>query len=216
MKELVRAFSAKSGIQTEVDYGGSGMLISRLRLAQRGDLFIPGDLWSVELAEKEGLVASRTPVCWLVPVILVPKGNPAKVRSLQDLARPGLRLGLGNPKSCQVGRASEELIAKNGLDAAAIQKNVVFSSTTVNELGLQVKTGSLDATIVWDAVAAQYADSAEVISIPASQNVPSRVAVAVLKSSGQPEAAQEFVKFLLTDAGQAILRAQHYRTEPPQ
>lgn len=215
MEELAQAFTAETGTRIESDYGGSGMIISRLRLARRGDLFWPGDEWYVDLAAKEDLVASKTMICYFVPVILVRKGNPKNVRTLADLARPGLRLGLGDPRACQVGRTCDELIAKNRLDRAAIEKNLAFSSTTVSELGLQIQTGGLDAAIVWDAVAAQYADSADVVPIPPQQNVIAHVAIGVLKCSQNRDAAEAFVKFLLGDRGREILRKHQYRTEPP-
>lgn len=216
LEDIAHTFTAKTGVAVETNYGGSGMLISNLRLTKRGDLFMPGDEWYIDLADKEGLVEPKAPVCWFVPVILVQKGNPKSIRGLADLARPGLRIGLGNPKACQVGRASEEIIAKNRLDAAAIEKNLAFSSVTVNELGLQIKTGQLDAAIVWDAVAAQYADSADVVAIPPAQNAVSRVAVAVLKSARNLAGAEAFVQFLRGPEGQALFRKHQYRTEPPQ
>ena len=216
MEDVADAFAAATGTTVERDYGGSGMIISRLRLARRGDLFMPGDVWYVDLAEKDGLVESKAMVCYFVPVILVQKGNPKGIKGLVDLARPGLRVGLGNPKACQVGRATEQIIAKNRLDAAAIEKNLAFASITVNELGLQVKAGALDAVIVWDAVAAQYADSADVVAIPPQENEISRVAVALLKTAANPKGAKALVEFILGPEGQAIFRKHHYRTEPPK
>lgn len=216
MDDLVKAFAEKTGITVQCDYGGSGMIISRLRLARRGDLFMPGDLWYVELAEKEDLIASKASVCYFVPVILVQKGNPKNITGLADLVRPGVRLGLGNPKACQVGRASEAIFARSGIPAEAIAGNLVFSSVTVNELGLQVTMGQLDATIVWDAVAAFYAGKADVVPIPPAQNEISNVAVGVLKCSQQPAAARKFVDFLGGPEGQAIFHKHQYRTEPPK
>jgi molybdate transport system substrate-binding protein len=215
LHELIQAFTAKTGTTVETDYGGSGMLISRLRLARRGDIFMPGDIWYVETAEKEGLVSSKTTICWFVPVILVPKGNPKGIRGLADLAKPGVRLGLGNPDACTVGKTCQEIFAKNRMDKAAIEKNIVFSSVTVNELGLQIKAGKLDATIVWDAIAAMYADCGEVIAIPPAENIVSQVSAAVLKSSADPARAEEFVKFIKSMEGQATLRKHQYRTEAP-
>jgi molybdate transport system substrate-binding protein len=215
LHELIQAFTAKTGITVETDYGGSGMLISRMRLARRGDIFMPGDIWYVETAEKEGLVSSKTTICYFVPVILVPKGNPKGIRGLADLAKPGVRLGLGNPDACTIGKTCQEIFAKNRMDKAAIEKNVVFSSVTVNELGLQIKTGKLDATIVWDAIAATYADCGEVIAIPSAENIIPQVSAAVLKSSADPARAEEFVKFIRGPEGQAILRKHQYRTEAP-
>jgi molybdate transport system substrate-binding protein len=149
-------------------------------------------------------------------VILVQKGNPKSVKTLADLARPGLRLGMGNPKTCQIGRASEQLFAKNGIAWEAVEKNLAFSSVTVSELGLQVTMGQLDATIVWDATAAFYADKADAVAIPPAANEVSNVAVAILKFSEQPALAQEFVDFLASPDGQAIFRKQHYTTELPK
>jgi molybdate transport system substrate-binding protein len=217
LEDAARAFTTKTGVTVECDYGGSGMIISRLRLSNRGDLFMPGDLWYVELAEKDGLVASKEMVCWFVPVIMVQKGNPKGVAGLKDLAKAGLRVGLGSPDACQVGRLSDDLLKKNAaaLDADAIRANVVSRTVTVNELGLQVAAGALDAAIVWDAVAAQYADKADMVAISPAENIVSRVAIAVLKASKQPPAAQQFVDFLKGDDGRAIFNRHQYRTEPP-
>jgi molybdate transport system substrate-binding protein len=216
MEELTAAFAARTGHTVQCDYGGSGMLISRLRLSQQGDLFMPGDVWYVELAEKDGLVASKANVCYFVPVILVEKGNPKNITGLVDLVRPGIRLGLGNPQACQVGRISEAIFAENGISVGEVGKNLVFSSVTVNELGIQVTMGQLDAAIVWDATAAYYAGKADVVPIPPAQNEISHVAVAVLKCSKQTAAAQEFVDFLRGADGQALFRKHQYQTELPK
>jgi len=216
LDELTKAFVAKTGTRIECDYGGSGMLISRLRLSKRGDLFMPGERWYVDQAAQDDLVASQKNVCYFVPVILVQKGNPKNVKALADLARPGLRLGLGNPKVCQIGRASEQLFAKNNIAKDAVEKNLAFSSVTVSELGLQVTMGQLDATIVWDATAALYAGKADAIAIPPAANEVSSVAVAILKFSEQQALAQEFVDFLASPDGQAIFRKQHFTTELPK
>jgi len=216
MEDLSAAFRAKTGARVECDFGGSGMLISRVRLAQRGDLFMPGERWYVEQAAKDGLVASQKDICHFVPVILVQKGNPKNIKTLADLARPGVRLGLGNPQSCQVGRASDEIFAKNGIAKEAVEKAVVFQSVTVNELGVQVTVGQLDAAIVWDCTAAFYADKADAVAIPPAQNVISNVTAAVLKCSAQPARAQAFVDFLVSPEGQAIFRKHQYTTEMPK
>ncbi len=37
-------------------------------------------------------------------VILVRKGNPLQIRSLKDLGKPGVRLGVGHEKQCALKR----------------------------------------------------------------------------------------------------------------
>lgn len=214
--EVIERFTARTGVKVETDYSGSGMLISRIKLSRDGDLFMPGDVWYLEQVEKEGLVQSKTMVSYFVPVILVQKGNPKAIRGLADLTRSGIRIALGNPEACQIGRLSERIFTKNGIDGKAIKANLVFSGVTVNELGLQVKMGRADAAMVWDAIAAYYADCADVVRIPTKQNEISRVAIGILNSSRNKHLAEEFVRFLVSDTGKSIFQRHHYQTSLPE
>ena len=216
MEEAAETFGRSNGAEMQMDYAGSGALISRLKLARKGDVYIPGDVWYLDEVAKEGLVASRKMVTWFAPVIIVRKGNPKNIRSLADLVKPGVKLALGNPEACQVGRLTEQVFKKNEIDAAAVQANTVFSSVTVNELGVQVKMDSTDAAIVWDAVAANFADAVEIVPIPTEQNIISNVAAGVLTLSQNQPLAQRFVDFLAGPEGKAILAKHHYMVEPPK
>lgn len=217
--ELAEAFRDETGVTVMCDFAGSGSLISRIKTERKGDLYMPGDVYYVdELDRQTGLVESKRMVTYFVPAIVVRKGNPKNIRSLADLARPGLRVGLGNPDACQIGRITRKIFEKNALDQAAINRNVVMAAMTVNELPLWIKTDSIDATVAWDAVAAQadFADATEIVPIPADRNIVSRVAVAVLTCSENIPLAGKFADFLAAPTGQAIFRKHHYRTEPPE
>jgi len=211
--ELVAEFEKDTGIKVAPDYGGSGMIISRARLDTQADLFMPGDVWYVDrLNEKAGLIESKTPVAYFVPVIIVMKGNPKNVDGLRDLFREDVKVALGNPKACQVGRLSEKIFKRSGLDPARLNAK---QSVTVNELGVWVKTGDVDAAIVWDAIAANIVDSVEVIEIPREKNIISRVVVGLMKTSTDKKSAQKFIDFMTGPRGRAILRGNGYRIEAP-
>ncbi len=90
-----------------------------------------------------------------------------------------------------------------------------FSSLTVNELGLHIKAGKIDATIIWDATAAYYADAAEVVPIPPEENVISTVPVAVLSFSKHKDLAEEFAEFVCSGEGRRIFQKHNYTTEEP-
>jgi len=214
--EIVEAFSQRTGIVVECDYAGSGMLMSRVKLNREGDLFLPGDMWYLDQMAAEGMIESRAMISYFVPVLLVGRGNPKTIRTLGDLARPGVRLGLGNPAACEIGRTTERILAKNAVDLEAVRANLVFHSVTVNELGLQLQTGRIDAAIVWDAIAAQYADSCDSVPIPIAQNEVSHVAIGVLRFSKEKRAAEEFAEFATGPEGKAIPRRHHYQVEPPE
>jgi molybdate transport system substrate-binding protein len=213
VQALVRAFENETGIAVDVDYAGSGVLISRAKGDPQADLFMPGDAWYVErLAELTDNVAERAQVSYFVPTIIVAKGNPKNVRTLQDLARPDLRVALGNPQACQIGRLCVEMLANVGLDSTTLHAK---ESLTVNELGLWVQMRDVDAAIVWDAVAAGIREEVDMVEIPEEVNRISTVVCARLRSAPHPNEAQRFLQFLTGPAGQRLLREHGYRTERP-
>ncbi len=214
--ELVREFTRRHGVAVECDYAGSEVLLARIKLSGRGDLYMPGDVYYVDQAEREGLIASKKTACYFVPVILVQKGNPKNIKTLADLIRPGIKVGLGDSNACAIGRKSSRIFAKNNIPGENVNRNVKFRSLTVNELGNHIKLGQLDAVIVWDAVAAYFADNATTVPIPAEQNVVSTVAVGVLSCSEHPKSAEEFLKFIASEPGQAIFKKHRYTTTLPE
>jgi len=216
MEDAAAAFEKKTGAKLTVSYQGSGTLITTIKLKQQGDLYMPGDVWYLQQLEKDGSVVSRKLITYFVPVIIVPKGNPKKVKSLADLVRPGMKLGVGNPKACQIGRMTHQIFAKNKIDPAAVRERTTFSSVTVNELGLKVQTDSIDAAIVWDAVAANFAKDVQVVKIPREQNLISRVAIGLLKFSQNRPLAERFTSFLAAPEGQAIFASHGYTIEEPK
>ncbi len=216
VSEMVAEFERKQGVKMECDYAGSEVLLSRIKLSRRGDLYMPGDARYVEQARREGLILSSVDACYWIPVIVVQKGNPKGIESVADLTKPGLRVGLGDPTACAIGKISARVLKKNNIAEEDIEPNIVFRSLTVNELGVHIKTGKIDAAIVWDGIANLYADVGDVVRIPPEQNVVSTVPLAVLKFSQHPELAKKFQQFVTSQRGKEIFAKYGYTTERPE
>ena len=214
VEEMTRAFEREYGVKIVTDYQGSEVLLSRLKLAQTGDLYIPGDKHYVDQADQEGMILSQQSVCYFVPTILVRKGNPKNIKGLEDLTGEGIRLGLGNAQTCAIGRKTKQIFEKNDIAWEQVEKNLAFESGTVNELGMQIQTASLDAVIVWDAIAGYYSKHGTEVPIPPEKNIISTVNVGVLSFTKNRSLAEKFVEFAVSDAGQAIFAEHDYRTEP--
>lgn len=213
--ELIKAFGQQSDVRIDVEYGGSGPMMARAKIAKDGDLFMPGDVgWVDQLHADSGIVEDRRQVAYFVPVIIVRKGNPEKILRLEDLLREGLTIALGN-EFCQVGKASGKIFKKNGLDMKAIDPQRLMRSKTVNELGLFVKTRRADAAIVWDAIAINNSDALDMIEIPLERNLISRVVVGMLSTGRHKDDARKFVDFVTGPVGQEILKRYGYRTSEP-
>lgn len=215
VQQIAEAFEREHGVKIVTDYAGSEVLISKIKLARRGDLYMPGDKHYVELAAQEDLILSQKSVCYFVPTILVRKGNPKNIHGLQDLLANGLKLGLGDAKACAIGRKTKQIFARNNIAREDVEKNVVFQSLTVNELGMQIQAGSLDAVIVWDAIARYYSEHGTEVPIPVEENVISTVNIGVLTFTKDRSLAEQFVEFAVSPRGQSIFKQHNYRTEPP-
>jgi len=211
--ELIRTFQHEHSVKIVVDYAGSEVLLSKIKLTRRGDLYMPGDKYYVQQAAQEGMILSQQPVCYFVPTILVQKGNPKNIHGLQDLLRPGLKLGLGDAKACAIGRTTQQILAKNNIAWEQIEKNLAFQSLTVNELGMQIQAQSLDAVIVWDAIARYYSEYGDQIPIPAEKNVISTVDIGVLNFTKKRELAEKFVEFAASARGRDIFRKHNYTVD---
>jgi len=214
--ELTETFSREHGVKIVTDFAGSEVLISKIKLIRRGDLYMPGDKYYVEQAAKEGMIHSSKKVCYFVPTILVQKGNPKEIHTLEGLLKPGVKLGLGDAKACAIGRKCKKIFAENNIPWADVEKNLKFQSQTVNELGMQIQAKSLDAVIVWDAIARYYSEYGDEVAIPVEQNVISTVDIGVLKFTKDRELAEKFVAFLTSGRGQEIFRKHNYSTEVPK
>jgi len=212
---LIKAFSDKTGVLIDVEYGGSGPMMTRAKIAKDGDLFMPGDVgWVDQLHEASGIVEDRKPVAFFVPVIIVAKGNPKKIHRLDDFLREDLTIALGN-EYCQVGKASARILKRNSIDISKIDTDRLMRSKTVNELGLFVKTGRADAAIVWDAIAFNNAPRVDVVKIPRDNNRISRVVVGILSTGAHKTEARKFVEFIASPTGQEILSRHGYCTNEP-
>ncbi|NLW49305.1 MAG: solute-binding protein [Candidatus Brocadiaceae bacterium] len=214
VQEAIEFFERRSGVRVEADYGAANLLLGRIKLSGRGDVFVPGDAFYVAEARREGIVVEERPVASFEPVIMVARGNPKGVREVADLAAPGLRVGLVDERTAAMGRITPELLRRNAVPQDDVRRNTVLDTVTVTELAQAVALGHVDAGLVWRPVALQYPDAAEIVEIPPDRNVRSPVSAATLTTAAHPDAASAFVAFLAGPMGRECFRRHRYA--PPQ
>jgi len=211
---LIRAFEAQHPrIRISVTYGGSGHLLGQIGSVHKGDVFMPGEAFYVDRAVEMGLAETNTrhTVGWFVPVIFAKKGNPRAIKKLVDLGQPGLRFGVGDERACAVGITTAALLEEAGpAAAAAIRDNIVYKSATVDELAMTVRLGTLDAVVVWEAVARYYADAGEIVPLAEGAKHAAEISIVRLKSTHAPAAADAFIAFVVAPEGQALLAKLGY------
>ncbi|MEN7547779.1 molybdate ABC transporter substrate-binding protein [Rapidithrix thailandica] len=195
VEKIAKAYQQEFGVTVNIQYGGSGTLLSNLRIAKgNADLYLAADQSYIDNAREYDLIEEVQPVAFLRPVIAVAKGNPKNIQGLNDLKNPEIKTALANPDAASVGRQTKKILQGTG-DWDAINANVKVLKPTVNEVANDIKLGAIDAGIIWDATANQYPEI-EQISVPEFDAHRKKVTVAVLKSSSNPTQTLHFIRYM--------------------
>ena len=214
MEEAARAFEKETGIKVYVNYGGSGAMLSQIELSRSGDLYIPGSQDYVTKAQRMNVIdpASVKKIAYLIPVIAVQHGNPKNIRSLADLAKPGIEVGIGNPQAVCLGLYAVEILDHNNL-LADVSKNIVVNAESCEKTATLISLKSVDAVIGWDVFHHWDPDKIDVVYLSPEQ-LP-RIAYipgAVTKFAKDSKSAQKFLDFLVSQQGQDIFKKWGYIT----
>jgi molybdate transport system substrate-binding protein len=214
-EEIIKGFKEKTGIVADVIFGGSGFVLSQMKLSKKGDLYFPGSSDFMELAKKESLVfpESEKIVVYLVSAINVQKGNPKGIHSLKDLTKDGLRLAIANPEMVCVGTYAVEIIEKNFTPAEkeTFKKNLVNYTESCEKTASVISLKAVDAVIGWRVF--QYWDPERIETVLLKPEAISRIGyipIAVSRFTEDKMAAQKFIDFLLSSQGKATFQKYHY------
>jgi len=191
---IAREYEKTYQVPIELQYGPSQTLLASIAVTRSGDLFIPGDDSFLALARNKHLIAETIPTAKMAAVVAVRAGNAKNIRSLADLYRADVRLGLTNPEAAAVGKLAREVLQASGAWGQLESHATVFKPTP-NDIAADVKLGAVDAGLVFDAVARQYPEL-EIVTLPELAPAVASVSVAVLRSSAQPTAALRFARYL--------------------
>jgi molybdate transport system substrate-binding protein len=214
-EEAVKAFEAKTGVKVDVIFGGSGYVLSQMMLGKKGDIYFPGSSDYMELAKRKEVVFPETEkiIVYLVPAINVQKGNPKNVKTLKDLARPGLKVAIANPEGVCVGAYAVEIVESlfTPEEKEAFRKNLINYTESCEKTATAISLKAADAVVGWRVF--HYWDPERIETIPLDKSQVIRIGyipVAVAKFASNRALAQKFIDFLLSEDGKRIFRKYHY------
>lgn len=129
--------------------------------------------------------------------------NRSLLLPLDDLAKPGVRLAMGDPEAMAFGRTAMDICEKSGLKDA-ILKNVVVYGATVKQLALYVAQGTVDASIVGRSHAFNNREKIVEVSLPPEYFKAETIVAAVLRSSPNPELALQLAEHMSGEEAVAV------------
>jgi len=213
LEEAAQTFQEKTGIPVILHLGGSGAMLNQVRLTGQGDLYIPGSPDYMQKAVEFGLIADEpVTIAYLVPALIVAKGNPLGIESLDDLKREDLRIGLADPDGVCVGLYGIELLHANHL-LKAVRPNLKGMVESCAKAAAMIPLKMVDVVLGWREFAAWQSGAMEAI-LPRPDEIPRLAYVpgAKLHNSRNPQGAGDFLAFLVSREGQAIFQKWGYLT----
>ena len=152
-KELVERiaanFTRETGVKVQVNAGSSSSLASQILAGAPVDLFLSAnEQWPDKLREA-GLAAQSSRLLTNKLVLIVPKGNPAGVKSPQDLLQPAVkRIALANEK-VPAGKYADQALTKLGLLEQLVSAGKIARGQDVRTALSYVERGEAEAGIVY-------------------------------------------------------------------
>ena len=192
-------------------FAGSNALETQIRNGAPADIFASAAPLNTQRLFRQNLV--QRPVAFTSNrlALIVPKSNPAGIRSVYDLKRKPVKLVVAGA-AVPVGGYTRTVLRKMGL--SSVLSKVVSQETDVRAVTGKVALGQADAGFVYVTDARAVADRVTVIRIPAWAQPRVRYEIAVVSSSSKKAAAQAWIKTLLSARGQAALKEYGFLPVP--
>jgi molybdate transport system substrate-binding protein len=186
-------------------FGGSNTLAAQIQQGAPADVFasanmtLPNQLFTRSACSKP-VVFTRNAL-----VVVIPKSNPAGIRSVYDLTKSGVKIviaGSGVP----VGSYTLQILKNMSLSTGVLQ-NVVSRETDVRDVLSKVALGEADAGFVYSTDAKTTPGKVTVVKLPAWAQPKVQYGICLVTASTHKVDAQAFVNKVLGKAGQAKLVA---------
>jgi molybdate transport system substrate-binding protein len=157
---------------------------------------VPASLFAAGVVEKPVNFTRNT------LAVVVPKSNPAGIKSIYDLTKPGIKIDEA-AASVPVGSYTVQVLSQMGINNA-IQANVVSKETSDANVVAKVALGQVDAGFVYLSDYVIDPTQLTLIKVPAWAQPKITYALAIVTKSPNQAAAQAFINKVLSPAGQAI------------
>lgn len=210
------------GILRKQMAAGNTLTLGNLTLQVQPDVYEAGARVLKEMAQA-GQVKNVIPYATNDLEIMVKAGNPKGIHSLNDLARPDLRLSMPNPQWEGVANQIAASLRKAGGEALyqSVYESKVKSGQTVlteihhRQTPMRVMQGDADAGVTW-ASEVRFQESIrnpiEGVAIPAGQNTTAVYAGGVVTGAPHPVQAAQWLDFLISPEAQAIYHQYGFRS----
>jgi accessory colonization factor AcfC len=205
LSDAAKVYGEREGVEIEVRAGRPEKWMPSLRDGTPADMISCGAEYLLDLAEAEGLLRpnGRRSLGRRRAALMVPAGNPAGIRGLEDLARDDVRTGIA-VEGCTLGMW-DEIAGSAGL-ANAIRSRITARAKGCGDLIRIVNQNRVDAAVGWASFQNLPSANIEIIDLPERLSVQRSTGIGITANPRNPELAEAFLGWLGTEEARAIYR----------
>lgn len=206
------------------NYAGSQQLVRQIAEGATVDIFASANLKQMQTAVTTGRVDSTSIRIFAYNrlVIITTADAAAGIKSLRDLTRPGLKIVLA-ASVVPAGQYALDFLDKCDRSSLTgphfkedVLRNVVSYEENVRMVLAKVTLGECDAGIVyWTDIQSDVSHRISQLPIPDSLNVLTEYPIAIIDDSHQKHIAEEFIRYICSEQGQAVVRRFGFITDKP-
>ncbi len=210
LQQLGNSFEQqRPGAHVALNLAGSQDLRVQIENGAAADVFASADLRQMQALAK--LAVTPKIFARNVPVLVVPAGNPAGLRSFADLPK-ARRIVLGAAE-VPIGAYTERILEAAGPEfRRRVEERVVSRELNVRQVLAKVALGEADAAIVYRTDARAAAGKVQMLEIPGTPVA--EYPIAPLAGAPHPDLARRFVELVLSPAGQRVLESFGFLRAP--
>ena len=204
MNEIAKEFEENNNCSIEIIKGGTGNLFNTFEMNKSGDLFLPGSTRYYKDKYKS-FFSDTVTLGYNEACLMVRKGNPLNISSLEDLQNPEYRVVISNPQSGSIGKECKKILMKYGTFNEVLE-NVYKLTSDSKDLTKMILTDEADVAVNWSAICSWGTNSQyiEKINIDSQYSKKTPLTISLLKYSQNKKLSKQFIQFAASEEGRSI------------
>lgn len=209
-ESLIPAFEAKTGITVTSTFGSTKLLATQLESGAPDDVFVSADTPTIDKLVSENLLDSRTERVYAIGRLVLwtrsdAAHHPGKIQDLSDPAYQ--KIAIANPLLAPYGLAAQQSFASAGLTSVVASR--IVQAENIGGCVAIAKSGNADVALTALSLVIEDKTDPYVI-VPDKLHAPITQSAAVVKSSAEPAAAEQFISFLTSKQAAPIWKKYGY------
>jgi molybdate transport system substrate-binding protein len=202
--------AANPGVHVTYNFGSSTDLATQIGSEGTADVFASASGTAMDTVEEDPGVEDRTDFATNQLVVITPTDDPAGISTVQDLAKPGVKVVLAAERA-PVGDYARQMLDETGLSKDVLA-GVVSNEADDASVVAKVSSGEADAGIVYTSDIS--GSDVRPVTIPEKEQVTATYPIAAVVGAPQPDDASAFVTYVAGSQGQATLASYGFGPPP--